>query len=333
MNKKVLIEVKNLKKHFKIGKAKLWSHGNEVIRAVDDISFSINDGEALGLVGETGCGKSTLGRLIIKLLEPTSGHILFRDLDITTASKYEIKNLRKKNSIIFQDPASSLNPRRTILQILMEPFIIHKILTRREREQKILKILDLVGLASYYLRRYPHELSGGQKQRVCIARALILNPEFIVCDEATSALDVSIQAQIINLLTDLQKQFSLAYLFISHNLNVVYQISSRVAVMYLGKIVELANSEQLYTNPLHPYTKILMSAIPKINSKAKKRHTMLEDDVEMSANHPLCCRFYSRCPKSFDRCKAYEPKICKINENHFVACHLYSEYEGKEVLL
>ncbi len=324
MDNKVLIKIQNIKKYFDIGKGGLRLHGRKIVRAVDDICFDINNGETFGLVGETGCGKSTLGRLIMKLLEPTSGHIFFRETDLTTTSKPEIKKLRQKINIIFQDPASSLNPRRAIQEILMEPFIIHKILTRREREQKIIKILDLVGLASYFLKRFPHELSGGQKQRVGIARALMLNPEFIVCDEATSALDVSIQAQIINLLEDLQKEFSLTYLFISHNLNVVYNISNRVAVMYLGKIVEIANSQELYSNPLHPYTKALLSAIPQINStKVQSQRIILEGDVEVPVNHPSGCRFYTRCRKSFDKCKAYEPKMSIINENHLVACHLY----------
>jgi peptide/nickel transport system ATP-binding protein/oligopeptide transport system ATP-binding protein len=327
LDNKDLIKIKNLKKYFNVRKSGLRSCGREV-RAVDDVSFDIKKEETLGLVGESGCGKSTLGRLIIKLLEPNSGHIYFEKTDITTVSKLEIKKLRKKMNIIFQDPASSLNPRRTVEGILLEPFIIQKIFTKKEREQKIKKMLDLVELPSYFLKRYPHELSGGQKQRVGIARAIILNSEFIVCDEAVSALDVSIQAQILNLLEDIQKEFSLTYLFISHNLNVVYNISNRVAVMYSGKIVEIANSEELYLKPLHPYTQALLDAIPQINTKAQNQRIILEGDVEVPVNHPSGCKFYTRCRKSFDKCKVYEPRISIINENHLVACHLYPNCGG-----
>ncbi len=327
MDNKVLIRIKNLKKYFDVEKGGFRIYGSKV-RAVDDVSFNINNGETFGLVGESGCGKSTLGRLIIKLLEPTSGHVLFQNTDITTTSKPEIKKLRKKINIIFQDPSSSLNPRKIIQEILMEPFIIHKIFTRKEREQKIKNLLDVVGLASYFLKRYPHELSGGQKQRVGIARALAINPEFIVCDEPVSSLDVSIQAQIINLLEDLQKEFSLTYLFISHNLNVVYQISNKIAVMYLGKIVEIANSVELYSNPLHPYTKALLAAIPQINSKAQNQRLILKGNVGDPVNPPSGCRFHTRCHKSFNRCKVYEPTMSILNENHFVACHLYSNCGG-----
>lgn len=323
MDNNVLIKVNNLKKYFDIEKTG-FHYNNSKVRAVDDVSFDINHGETFGLVGESGCGKSTLGRLIIRLLEPTSGHVFFKNTNINIASKSELKKLRKRINIIFQDPSASLNPRKTIKGILMEPFIVHNIFTRKKREQEIKKLLDVVGLATYFLNRYPHELSGGQKQRIGIARVLALNPEFIVCDEAVSALDVSIQAQIINLLEELQKEFSLTYLFISHNLNVVYHISNRIAVMYLGKIVEVANSEELYSNPLHPYTKALLDAIPQIDLKLQKKRLTIDGDVADPVNPPSGCRFHTRCSKSFDKCKKYEPKLSMLGKDHFVACHLYS---------
>jgi len=327
LDNNILVQIKNLKKYFNVQKGILKLNDNK-IKAVDNVSFDIYRGETFSLVGESGCGKSTLGETIIRLTRATSGHVFFQGIDISTIPESEMKKMRQKIQIIFQDPSASLNPRKTIQKILMEPFIIHKIFTSKEREQKIKNLLDIVGIASYFLKRYPHELSGGQKQRVVIARALVFNPEFIVCDEPTSALDVSIQAQVINLLVDLQKEFSLTYLFVSHNLNVVYQISNRIAVMYLGKIVEIADSVELYSNPLHPYTKALLSAIPQINPKTHTQRLILEGDVPNPINLPSGCRFHTRCYKSFDKCKVFNPPMTKVNESHFVACHLYSNCEG-----
>lgn len=319
-----LIQIKKLKKYFNVEKGLSLSNDTSKVRAVDDVSFDIHKGDTLGLVGESGCGKSTLGRTIIRLLEPTSGNIFFKGSNIATIPKSKFKSTRKQIQIIFQDPSGSLNPRRTIREILMEPFIIHKVLTPKERGQKIKYLLDVVGLASYFLNRYPHELSGGQKQRVNISRALALRPEFIVCDEPVSALDASIQAQVINLLGDLQKEFSLTYLFISHNLNVVYQMSNKIAVMYLGKIVEIADFRELYSNPLHPYTKALLSAIPQIDPKAHTQRLILKGDVPSPINIPSGCRFHTRCYKCFNKCKVFEPPMTTINKKHSVACNLYS---------
>jgi len=323
MDNNPLIQVKKLKKYFTVRGGSSFLHDTSKVRAVDDVSFDIHKGDTLGLVGESGCGKSTLGRTIIRLLEPTSGNIFFKGIDIATISNSKIKETRKQIQIIFQDPSGSLNPRRTIREILMEPFIIHNVLTPKEREKKIKYLLDIVGLASYFLKRYPHELSGGQKQRINISRAIALNPEFIVCDEPVSALDASIQAQVINLLGDLQKELLLTYLFISHNLNVVYQASNKIAVMYLGKIVEIADFKELYLNPLHPYTKALLSAVPQIDPKERTQRLLLKGDVPSPINIPSGCRFHTRCSKCFDKCKVLEPPMTTINEKHSVACNLY----------
>jgi oligopeptide/dipeptide ABC transporter ATP-binding protein len=303
-----LLEVKNLVKRFPIRGGLL---GREVgaVQAVSDVSFSIARGETLGLVGESGCGKSTLGRCILRLIEPTSGQVLFKGRDITKLDQKELRKLRRQMQIIFQDPFASLNPRMTVEEILSEPIEIHGLASnRQERLEKIHRLLDLCGLRRESLNRYPHEFSGGQRQRVCIARALAVEPEFIVCDEPVSALDVSIQAQIINLMQDLQKELGLTYLFIAHDLKVVEHISNRVAVMYLGRMVEVAEAEELYANPRHPYTQALLSAIPIPDPTYRKSRIMLRGDVPSPINPPQGCHFHPRCAKARDVCKSGYPE-------------------------
>lgn len=317
------MEVKNLKKYFPVQSGFLSSNKGYV-KAVDDISFNIYKGETLGLVGESGCGKSTTGRMLVNLLNPTSGNVLFEGKDIRELSKKDKRSLSKNIQIIFQDPYASLNPRMTIGDIIAEPMKINKIADGGEIEKRVLKLLNYVGLASYHKDRYPHEFSGGQRQRVGIARAISVNPKLIVCDEAVSALDVSIQAQVLNLLHDLQKEFDLTYLFIAHGLNVVKHVSNRVGVMYLGKLVEIANDKELYSAPKHPYTQALLSAIPVPNPKAKKERIILKGDVPSPLNPPSGCRFHTRCAKCMDICKAEEPKMIGLEGKHSVACHLYN---------
>ncbi|ADL43001.1 oligopeptide/dipeptide ABC transporter, ATPase subunit [Caldicellulosiruptor obsidiansis OB47] len=314
----VLIEVKNLKKYFPV---KMGLGKKAYIKAVDDVSFFIKKGETLGLVGESGCGKSTTGRTIIRLYEPTSGQIIFKGEDIT---KRDMLPYRKSMQMIFQDPYASLNPRMTVGDIIGEPLEIHNIAKGNEKKERVQELLRLVGLSSEHANRYPHEFSGGQRQRIGIARALAVEPEFIICDEPISALDVSIQAQIVNMLEDLQQKFSLTYLFIAHDLSMVKHISSRVGVMYLGKLVELAESNELYSNPLHPYTQALLSAIPIPDPKISKERTriILEGDVPSPLNPPTGCRFRTRCKYAFDRCKEEEPKFRDVGSGHYVACHL-----------
>lgn len=314
-----ILEVSHLKKTFHI---KTPDGKKGLLRAVDDVSFTIKKGETFSLVGESGCGKSTLGRTLLGLYTPDQGsEILFDGEDITKFSKSKRKNFAKKAQLIFQDPSACLNPRRTIKQILLEPFKIHKI---QNGEAKIKELMDMVGLANRFLDRYPHEMSGGQKQRVGIARALALDPELIVCDEPVSALDVSIQAQVINLLEDLQKQLNLTYLFISHDLSVVHHISDRVAVMYLGKIVELSTRDQLYEKTQHPYTKSLLSSVPDISDEHREK-IILTGDVPSPSNPPAGCRFHTRCPVAMDICKTQEPDFIQTDSKHFAACHLHTK--------
>lgn len=311
-----ILEVSHLKKTFHI---KSPNGKKGLLRAVDDISFTIKKGETFSLVGESGCGKSTLGRTLLGLYVPDHGSkIIFNGEDITNIPKSKQKHFAKKAQLIFQDPSACLNPRRTIRQILLEPFKIHKM---KNGEAKIIELMDMVGLASRFLDRYPHEMSGGQKQRVGIARALALGPELIVCDEPVSALDVSIQAQVINLLEDLQKQLNLTYLFISHDLSVVHHISDRVAVMYLGKIVELTTRDDLYQNTQHPYTKALLSSIPDSSGDPREK-IILTGDVPSPSNPPTGCRFHTRCPAVMDICKTEVPDFIQTGSDHFVACHL-----------
>jgi peptide/nickel transport system ATP-binding protein len=320
MAETLLLEVKHLKKHFPI-KGGVFSKTIGYVYAVDDINFTLEKGETLGLVGESGCGKSTTGRTILRLIEPTDGMISFEGQDITHLDKSAMRALRREMQIIFQDPYASLNPRMTVGSIIGEPLEIHKIAKGSEKEERVASLLQKVGLRAEDMRKYPHEFSGGQRQRIGIARALALNPKLIVCDEPVSALDVSIQAQVINLLEDLQAEFGLSYLFIAHNLNVVEHISDRVAVMYLGQIVELASDEELYKNPQHPYTEALLSAVPIPDPTAKKKRIILEGDVPSPINPPKGCHFHTRCMYKDKICEEVEPEFKDIGGGHWVACH------------
>ena len=313
---KPLIEVKDLKKYFKVGK-------NAYLKAVDGVNFKIYKGETLGLVGESGCGKTTCGKTVMGLYDATGGQVIFDGTDIHSLNKKEKKEFTKRAQIIFQDPSACLNPRRTIKQILMEPFEIHNLKGKIDVDAKIMELLQLVGLDSYHLSRYPHELSGGQKQRIGIARALALEPQIIICDEAVSALDVSVQAQVLNLLQELKEKLGLTYFFISHNLNVVYQVSDRVGVMYLGKMVEIANYDQLYEKRYHPYTEALLSAIPQVDQEEQKERIHLEGEVPSPYDPPSGCHFHTRCPKACDKCRQTAPELKEVAPGHYVACHLY----------
>jgi peptide/nickel transport system ATP-binding protein/oligopeptide transport system ATP-binding protein len=290
------------------------------VQAVDGVSFTIREGETLGLVGESGCGKSTIGRTLLHLLEPTSGKVEFEGVDVFNLKKQELKSLRRNMQIIFQDPYASLNPRRPISDSVMAGLKIHNIGTKNERAEMVMDMLQRVGLEEYHAHRYPHEFSGGQRQRIGIARAIILNPKFIICDEPVSALDVSIQSQVLNLLQDLQDEFGLTYLFIAHNLSVVEHISDRVAVMYLGKIVELAPRQELYDNPLHPYTQALISAIPIPKPNRERERIILQGEVPSPLNPPTGCRFHPRCPVAIAQCSVEEPEFLEYRPDHWVAC-------------
>ena len=316
-DKEVLVKADHVKFDFK-GKKR-----GQTVKAVDDVSFDIMKGETFGVVGESGCGKSTLGRTLIRLQQPTDGHIYLNGTDIAGLKGAQLKEMRKEAQIIFQDPSACLNPRRTIKQILMEPFEIHNLKGKIDVDAKIMELLQLVGLDSYHLSRYPHELSGGQKQRIGIARALALEPQIIICDEAVSALDVSVQAQVLNLLQELKEKLGLTYFFISHNLNVVYQVSDRVGVMYLGKMVEIANYDQLYEKRYHPYTEALLSAIPQVDQEEQKERIHLEGEVPSPYDPPSGCHFHTRCPKACDKCRQTAPELKEVAPGHYVACHLY----------
>ena len=309
-----LVRVKDLVKHFPV------ENSDDVVQAVDGISFDIIAGETLGLVGESGCGKSTVGRCLLRLHEPTSGEVWFEGKNIIGLANSEMQSLRREMQIIFQDPYASLNPRLSIRSIVSEPLKIHKIGDKRSQNERVADLLQKVGLDPKYADRYPHEFSGGQRQRIGIARALALNPKLIICDEPVSALDVSVQAQVVNLLQDLQDEFGLTYLFISHGLAVVEHISDRVAVMYLGKIVEVCDAAELYEMPLHPYTKALLSAIPIPDPKHKRERIVLTGDVPTPINPPSGCRFRTRCPIAIDKCSSIDPPLQEIAPGHFAAC-------------
>jgi oligopeptide/dipeptide ABC transporter ATP-binding protein len=311
-----IIEARGIKKYFPISGG-IFQRQKDVVHAVDGISFRIEKEETFGLVGESGCGKTTIGRLLLRLIEPTAGEIFYEDGNILELDKDGMRRLRRNMQIVFQDPQSSLNPRMLIKKIIGEPLVINNICRGSELRDRVLELLTIVGLSKDHLNRFPHEFSGGQRQRICIARALALNPRFIVLDEPTSALDVSVQAQILNLLEDLQKKLGLTYLFISHDLNVIEHISDRIAVMYLGKIVEMAKTDELFDEPLHPYTRALLSAIP-----GKKKRVILKGDVPSPINPPSGCRFHPRCPEVRDICKEKESELVEISGEHFVACHL-----------
>ncbi|MFN8943917.1 MAG: ABC transporter ATP-binding protein [Pseudobdellovibrionaceae bacterium] len=324
MNKTPLLRIENLVKNFPVLGGFLQREVAQ-IQAVQGVSLDIFEGETIGLVGESGCGKSTLGRCVVRLLDSTSGKVFFKGQDITHIRGTELRELRKKIQIIFQDPYASLNPRMTIGAIIEEPLIIHRLFkNEKDRNDKIMELLDTVGLRPEHANRYPHEFSGGQRQRVGIARALAVNPELIICDEPVSALDVSIQAQVINLLMDLQKKFKLTYIFIAHDLKVVEHVSQRVAVMYLGKVVEIAKSEELYLNPQHPYTKALLSAIPVPDPQKVRDRIILKGDVPSPLNPPSGCHFHTRCPQAIDQCKTGAPhlKTLKTGQDHQVSCSL-----------
>ena len=319
-----LLVVKNLKKYYPITGGVL---GGEVgvVKAVDDVSFAVKRGETLGLVGESGCGKSTTGRSLLRLIEPTAGEITFDGVNVTALSTDEMRKMRRDMQIVFQDPFASLNPRHNIEKILEEPLVVHKIGTSSERKKRVQEMLEVVGLSSYHARRYPHQFSGGQRQRIGIARALMLNPKLIVADEPVSALDVSIQSQVLNLMQDLQKEMGLTYLFIAHDLSVVRHISDRVGVMYLGRIVELTTSGQLYSNPLHPYTRALLSAVPTPDPDDVRERVILQGDVPSPANPPSGCTFHTRCPHVTEECRSTRPAFQDVGDGHFVACHLYKQ--------
>jgi len=324
----VLLRVDNLVKHFPIRQGIIIQKQVGVVHAVDDISFDVKQGETLGLVGESGCGKSTTGRTVLQLYRPTSGSVIFDGVDLVKAKGEELRHMRRKLQMIFQDPYASLNPRMTVGEIVGEPLVVHKTASQKEIEERVANLLELVGLNPTFSSRYPHEFSGGQRQRIGVARALALQPSFIVCDEPISALDVSIQAQVVNLLEDLQKQFSLTYLFIAHDLSMVRHISNRIAVMYLGIIVELADGEELYLKPLHPYTQALLSAVPIPDpiADARRERIILKGDVPSPVNPPSGCRFRTRCPIAESICAEVQPHFREAKPGHFVACHFAERF-------
>ena len=324
MDKQVLLKVRNLKKYFPVTSGIIFQRETGSVKAVDDISFDIFKGETLGLVGESGCGKSTVGRTVLQLYRPTAGQVQFDNINLVKQKGTGLRSIRRRLQMIFQDPYSSLNPRMTVGEIIAEPLKVHGIAKGSESSDKVRELLDMVGLNPDFVTRYPHEFSGGQRQRIAIARALAVNPEFIICDEPISALDVSIQAQIVNLLEELQSRLGLTYLFIAHDLSMVRHISHRVAVMYLGKMVELTERDRLYENPQHPYTKALLSAVPIPDPEVEERRSriIMEGDVPSPLSPPKGCNFNTRCPIAEDRCFEEDPEFRQISEGHWCACHL-----------
>jgi peptide/nickel transport system ATP-binding protein len=317
-----ILIVKNLKKYFPLNKG-FFKNDVQYVRAVDGVSFSIKRGQTLGVVGESGCGKTTLGRTILRLHSISGGQVLYNGVDISTLSKSNLRRLRPKIQIIFQDPYSSLSPRMTVGEIIGEAVREHKIVPKERHNEYILDIMKSCGLQSYYFDRYPHEFSGGQRQRICIARAIALNPDLIICDEPVSALDVSIQAQIINLLKNLQDKYGLTYVFISHDLSVVEHISDQIAVMYLGNIVEMGSKDKIFQNPKHPYTQALLSAVPIPDPKVKSNRIILKGDIPSPVNPPSGCKFHTRCRECMEICKTVDPEFKRFEDDHEVACHLY----------
>ena len=316
-----ILEIRHMRKTFPIQKSLLGKVEKELV-AVDDVSFKLHAGETLGIVGESGCGKTTLGRAILKLHQPTGGQIIFNGEDVTNYNTKQMRKNRTEMQIIFQDPYSSLPPRSTVGDILSEPVLVHNIVSKDEVKDYVLNLMDKCGLRDYYFERYPHEFSGGQRQRICIARALSVNPKLVICDEPVSALDVSIQAQIINLLKELQRSMNLTYIFISHDLSVVKFISDKIGVMYLGSMVEFGKKEDIFANPIHPYTKALFSAIPNPNPDVKMNRIVLNGDIPSPANPPSGCRFHTRCPHATEKCKYVTPTYREYGDGHFAACHL-----------
>jgi oligopeptide transport system ATP-binding protein len=323
-DKKPLVRVENLTKHFPITRGLIFQKQVGAVQAVDGLNFEIYQGETFGMVGESGCGKSTTGRAILQLHKPTAGKVFYEDTELTTATPQTMQHMRRNMQIIFQDPYASLNPRMTVGNIIAEPLDVHNIGTNEERRERVQDLLRLVGLNPYFVNRYPHEFSGGQRQRIGVARALALEPKFIVCDEPISALDVSIQAQVVNLLEKLQDELGLTYLFIAHDLSMVRHISNRVSVMYLGKMVELATRDELYANPLHPYTQALLSAVPIPDpvKESKRKRIILEGDVPSPINPPSGCHFHPRCPIAAEICSQADPEWREVSTGHWVACHL-----------
>jgi oligopeptide transport system ATP-binding protein len=317
-----LLKVENLKKHFPITGGILGRPVSSV-KAVDGVSFTVNKGETLGIVGESGCGKSTTGRMLMRLIDPSEGKVTFEDRELTSLSNSEMRKIRREMQMVFQDPFASLNPRHTVEQILEEPLKVHGMGSAKERKKRVHELLNIVGLSSYHAKRYPHQFSGGQRQRIGIARALMTKPKLIIADEPVSALDVSIQSQVLNLMQDLQKEFGLTYIFIAHDLGVVRHISDRVGVMYLGKMVELSNSETLYEKPLHPYTQALLSAVPVPDPDFKRETILLQGDIPSPSNPPSGCTFHTRCPHATEICKQKVPEFKEHQPGHYVACHLY----------
>ncbi|PKR77662.1 peptide ABC transporter substrate-binding protein [Halalkalibacillus sediminis] len=322
IDEEVLVQVKNIKKYFPI-KGGILKHTIGHVKAVDDVSLDIKKGETLGVVGESGSGKSTLGRVILRLLNPTEGEVLFENQDISHLSNRKLREYRKDMQIVFQDPFASLNSKMSVGELVEEPLLVQTSMTRSERKEKCINLLEKVGLRASDRGKYPHEFSGGQRQRISIARALALNPKFIICDEPVSALDVSIQAQVLNLMADLQDEFDLTYLFIAHDLSVVKHISDRVAVMYLGRIAEIAPKKSLYDNPLHPYTQALLSSVPSTDVKNRREKIHLTGDLPSPSDPPTGCAFRTRCPQAHDRCAIERPELKHRGEGHYVACHLY----------